>query len=101
MKVYVVNHMMYSHSENHFQVHESELNARLHYMALVDKEKKFYDKHVKGKKKVYDAPTEEVFNDFRCYRTNCGDDIRVSLTVVETNDDFNHKKPTHSMTHCW
>ena len=100
MKVYVVNHMMYSHSENHFQIHESELNARLHYKALVDKEKKHLKKY-KDTIKTYDAPEEEVFDDFRCYRTNCDDDIRVSLTVVETDDDFNPKKPTHSMTHCW
>lgn len=100
MKVYVVNYMVHSHSENHFQVHESELNARLHYMEIVDEEKKRLRKY-KDTIKVYDAPEEKIFNDFRCYRTNCDDDVRVSLTVVETDGDFSTKNPFRTMTHCW
>ena len=98
MKVYVVNYMIHSHSENHFQVHESELNARLHYMALVDREKKHLKKY---RNSIYEEAKEEVFDNFRCYRTNCNDDVRVSLRVVETDNDFNPKKPQHSMTHAW
>lgn len=100
MKVYVVNYMLYSHSENYFQVHESELNARLHYMAIVDEEKKRLKKY-KDTIKAYDEPEEKIFDDFRCYRTNCDDDVRVSFTVVETDKDFSTKNPFQTMTHCW
>lgn len=100
MKVYVVNHMLYSHSENNFQVYASEEKALLHYNALVEEEKKNlkkYEDTIKG----CDAPEEEVFDNFRCYRTNCDDDIRVSFNVSTIDNDFDSKNPTRSMNHCW
>ena len=101
MKVYVVNHMMHSHSENHFQVYASREKALLHYNALVEKEKKHYEEFIKGKKRVYDAPEEEVYDDCRCYRTNCEDDMRVSFNETTIDSDFDSKNPTRSMTHAW
>ena len=95
MKVYVVSHMLYSHSENRFQVHVSELNARLHYLSLVNKEKKRLEEN-KDSIRFYDEPEQ----DDNCYRTNCTDDVRVSIREVEIDKDFNPEKPSWSMTNC-
>ena len=96
MRVYVVSHMLYSHSENHFQVYASEVKAKQHYRLLVEKEKKRIAQY-KDSIRFHDEPEEED----NCYRTNCYDDIRVSIREVKLDEDFNPERPTWSMTHCW
>lgn len=96
MKVYVVTYMMHSHSENQFQVHESELNAHLHFRSLVDKEKERIRQY-KDTIRFYEKPEE--YDDL--YRSNCDDDIRISIRLVDTDEDFNPENPLWSMEHCW
>jgi len=96
MKVYVVTYMMHSHSENQFQVYASEVKAKQHFRSLVDVEKKRTLQY-KDTIRFYEDPEE--YDDL--YRSNCDDDIRISIREVKLDEDFNPKNPHWSMEHCW